>query len=62
MMKNAFFHLKDSFRARDIQDLVLLSSAYFLHGGHSIRGWLKINLKVYDVISFLNKNLVTHFI
>ena len=29
---------------------------------HCLRGWSKINLKVYDVINCLNKNLVTHFV
>ena len=30
--------------------------------GHCFRGWSKINLKSYDVISFLNENLITCFI
>ena len=30
--------------------------------GHCFRGWSKINLKVYDVINCLNKNLITRFI
>ena len=29
--------------------------------GHCFSWWSKINLKVYDVISCLNKNLITHF-
>ena len=29
---------------------------------HCFRGWLNINLKVYDVISSLSKNLITHFV
>ena len=29
---------------------------------HCFRGWSKINLKVYDVINCLNKNLITHFV
>ena len=28
--------------------------------GHCFRGWLKINLKVNDVMNYLNKNLITH--
>ena len=34
----------------------------FFPVGHCFRAWSKINLKVYDVISFLNKNLKTHFV
>ena len=29
---------------------------------HCFRGWLKINLTVYDVINCLNKNLITYFV
>ena len=29
---------------------------------HCFRGWFKKNLKVYDVINCLNKNLTTHFV
>ena len=29
---------------------------------HCVRGWSKINLKVYDIINCLNKNLITHFV
>ena len=56
------FHLKSSFHSRDIQFFVFLSFPLFLPVGHCFRGWLKINLKVYDVISCLNKNLITHFV
>ena len=34
----------------------------FLPISHCFRGWSKINLKVYDIINCLNKNLITHFI
>ena len=29
---------------------------------HCFRGWSKKNLKIYDVINCLNKNLITHFV
>ena len=38
------------------------SSPLFLPVSHCFRGWSKINLKVYDVINCLNKNLKTHFV
>ena len=54
------FHLKSSFRSRDIQFFVFPSSPLFLSVSHCVRGCLKISLKVYDVINCLNKNLITH--
>ena len=63
-MKN-IFHLKSSFRSRDIQVLVFPSSPLFLFlwfPFHCFRAWSMINLKVYDVINCLNKNLITHFV
>ena len=35
---------------------------FFLPIGHCLKGWSKINLKVHDVINFLNKNSITHFV
>ena len=46
------FYLKSSFRPRVIQIFVFPTSPQF---------FLKINLKVYDVRTCLNKNLITHF-
>ena len=40
---------------------VFLSSPFFPLE-HCFRRWSKINLKGYDVINCLNKNLVTHFV
>ena len=34
----------------------------FFSVSHCFRGWFKKNLKVYDVINCLNKNLITHFV
>ena len=39
---------------------VFPSSRLFLPVNHCVRGFLKINLIVYDVTNCLNKNLVTH--
>ena len=54
------FHLKSSFRSRDIQFFLFLSSPLFLPVSHCFRAWSKINL--YDVINCLNKNLITLFV
>ena len=62
-MKNVFlFHLKSSFRCQVIQILVFPFSPLFLPISRCFRGWSKINLKVYDIIKCLNKNLITHFV
>ena len=41
---------------------IFLSSPLFFPVIHCFRGWFKKNLKVYDVIIFLNKNLITLFV
>ena len=41
---------------------VFLSLPLFLPVSHCFGGWLKINLKVHDVIKCLNKNSITHFV
>ena len=38
------------------------SSPLFFFVDNSFRGWSKINLKVYEAINGLNKNLRTHFV
>ena len=61
--KYLLFHLKGSFRSRDIQIFVFPSSPLFLPVSHShLRGSSKINLKVYDVIKYLKENLIAHFV
>ena len=42
--------------------IVFPSSPLFLPVSLWVRGCLKINLKVYDVINCVNMNLITHFI
>ena len=39
-----------------------ISSPLFLPVSHCSRGWWKINLKDWDIINCLNKNLIKHFI
>ena len=52
------FHLKSSFHSHDIQ--IFESSPLFFPLSHCFWGWFKKNLKVYDVITCLSKNLITH--
>ena len=62
LWKIFLFHLKRSFRSRNIYIFVFPSSPLFPHAvSHYFRGLSKINLKVYDVINCLNKNSQTPF-
>ena len=56
------FHLKSSFHSQDIQIFVFSSSTLFLFVSHCFRGWSKINVKIYDIINCLKKNLITYFV
>ena len=56
------FHLKSSFRSQDIQFLYFQLPFIFYLVSHWLRGWFKINRKVFDVSIFLNKNVITHFV
>ena len=56
------FDLKSSFCSQDIQIFVFPSSLLFLLVSHYFKGCSNVNLKVYDVINCLNKNLITHFV
>ena len=60
--KSFLFHLKSTFRCRDIQIFVFSSSLFSPPVSHCFRGWSKKNLKVYVVINCLNKNLIIHFV
>ena len=62
LWKMFFIHLKSSFRSWDIQVFVFPSSPHFLPVSHCVRGCLKINLKVYDVINCLSMNLIKYFV
>ena len=62
-MKSFFiFHLKSSFRSRDIQIFVFLYSPLFFPVSHYFRKWFKKNRKVYDIINRLKTNLITHYV
>ena len=56
------FHWKSSFHTQDIKIFVFSSSPLFFPVSHCLRGWSRKNLKIYDVINCLNKNLITHFV
>ena len=62
LWKMILFHLKSSFRSRDIQIFVFLSFPFFLPVGYCFTRWLKINPKVHDAINCLSKNSIKHFV
>ena len=62
LQKMLFISSKCFFHSGDVKIFVFPSSPLFLPVSHCFRGWSKINLKVYDVINCLNKNLITHFV
>ena len=62
-LKNVYlFHLKSSFRSKDIEIFVFPSPPLFLPVSHCFRAWFRINLKVHDIINCLNKNLIIHLV
>ena len=57
IMRNVFYFIKKALFV-----LVFLSFPLFFLVSHCLRDWSKKNLKIYDVINCLNKNLITHFV
>ena len=62
LWKFFLFHLKSSFRSRDIQVFVFSSSPLFLPVSLCFSCWSKKNLKVYYAINSVSKNWITHFV
>ena len=61
LWKMLFISSKKLFSFLRYLNFAFPSFPLFLPVNHCFRGWLKINLKVCDIINCLNKNLVTHF-
>ena len=57
-----FVSSKKLFSFLRYSNFVFPFSPLFLPVSLCFRAWSKINLKVYDVINCLNKNLITHFV
>ena len=62
LWKVLFISSKELFSFSRNSIFVFLSFSLFLPVGHCFGGWSKINLKVHEVISCLNKNSITHFV
>ena len=60
--KRFFISSKKLFSFSRYPFFLFSSYPFFSAVSHCLRGWSKKNLKVYDVINCLSKNLVTHFI
>ena len=57
-----FISSKELFSFSRYSIFVFPTSIHFLPVSHWLRGWFKINRKVYDVSIYLNKNAITHFV
>ena len=60
-MKKFFISSKRLFSFLRYSNFCISVFPSFLPVSHCFRGWFKKNLKVYDVINCLNKNLITRF-
>ena len=62
-MKKVFYFIWKALFILEIFNFLLLpSSPLFLPISHCSWGWSKINLKVYDIMNCLNKNLIAQFL
>ena len=61
-VKDVFYFIWKALRSQDIQIFVFPPSPLFLPISHFFRAWSKINLKVYDIINCLNKNLIINLV
>ena len=61
-MKNVFYFIYKALFVLEIFKFLYFSLPLFFSMGHCFRGWLKISLKVYNVINCKNRNLITHFV
>ena len=57
-----FISSKKLFSFSRYSNFYILLSPLFFPVSHCFRGWFKKNLKVCDVMNYLNKNLITHFV
>ena len=57
-----FISSKKLFSFSRYSNFCILVFPHFFPVSPCFRGWFKKNLKVYDVINCLNKNLITHFL
>ena len=62
LRKMFFISSKKLFLFSRYSDFCISVFSSFSPVSHCFRGWSKINLKVYDVINCLNKNLIIHFV
>ena len=61
-VKNVFYFIWKAVLVLEIFKVLYFCLPLFFHVSHCFRGWFKKNLEVYDLIIFLNKNLVTRFV
>ena len=62
LWKMFFISSKKFFSCLRYSNFCIFLFPFFFPVSHCFRGWSKKNLKIYDVINCLNKNLITHFV
>ena len=62
LWKTFFVSSKKLFSFSRYSNFCIFVFPYFFPVSHCLRAWSKKNLKIYEVISCLNKNLITHFV
>ena len=62
LWKICFISYKKLFSFSRYSNFCIFCFPFFFFVSHWFRGWIKRNLKVYDVINCPNENLITHFI
>ena len=62
LWKKIFISSKKLFSFLRYSNFCIFIFPYFFPVSHCFRGWFKKNLKVCDVITCLNKDLITHFV
>ena len=62
LWKMLFIFSKKLFSSSSYSNFWIPVLSFFLPVGHCLRRWSKLNLKVYNVINCLNKNLITNFV
>ena len=60
--ENAFYFMWKALLVLEMFKFLYFCFPFFFPVSHWLRGWSKINLKVYDVSNILSKILITHLV
>ena len=57
-----FISSKKNFTFSRYSHICISDFSSFFPASHCFRGWLKVNIEFYDIINYLSKNLIAHFV